>query len=106
MSHVIIKAPCAGGLLFVCECGRVLGMLHKPYNEQAYEDIGLAHREHVRMALDIPSSFRLGNNPHPAVRAMERRMELMDHAPTPLDLERIKDELYGFRKSDDAQSLE
>ena len=72
MAHVIVKTKIPGGLLVICECGRVLGFIAgPPFNEEVYEAIGQGHREHARIAFEVEYPWRLGNNPNPAVRAQE-----------------------------------
>jgi len=66
-------------MFLVCECGRMMGRLEKPFNEQTYHDIILGHREHVLMSMFVPPAWRLGANPNPAVR----RLEILEQAQLP-----------------------
>ena len=44
-----------------CECQRLMGILKRPYNEEALSDLLQAHRLHVAMSLELPAAWRVGS---------------------------------------------
>jgi hypothetical protein len=59
----MLSASVPGGIIYFCECGKLLGRIHRPFTEaeQLYLwDIILAHREHVRFECDLAGALRIG----------------------------------------------
>lgn len=59
--HVILKARVPDGIMLVCECGKLLGILKRPYDEDALELLMQGHRLHVFNELDIGYVWRCGS---------------------------------------------
>jgi hypothetical protein len=54
MSHVLFDCKNAAGMLFMCECGKFMGKIVRPYDAKTQEDVYniiLGHREHARNQL-------------------------------------------------------
>ena len=59
--HVLIRTRVPDGMLFWCECSRIIGILHLPYNEQALDELLQGHRQHVLVSLETPCAWRVGS---------------------------------------------
>ncbi len=59
--HILLRSRVVGGLLFHCECGRLIGRLDWPYNEDAVDTLCQGHRMHVLNQLAVPVAWRAGH---------------------------------------------
>ncbi len=48
-------------MVLFCECGRLIGLLSRPYNEDAIDNLCQGHRMHVLNSFAVPVAWRVGN---------------------------------------------
>jgi len=59
--HVLLKARVPDGILYFCECQRIMGLLKPPYSEESMTLVIQGHRLHVFTELEIGDAWRVGS---------------------------------------------
>jgi hypothetical protein len=61
MSHVLFRTRVPDGMMFTCECGRLMAVLKRPYIEDSLEQVLQGHRLHVYNSLELLDAWRVGS---------------------------------------------
>ena len=59
--HVLLRCRVPDGrMLYVCECGRLMGFIHRTGNEDDLAALLEGHRLHVAISLELTDAWRCG----------------------------------------------
>lgn len=59
--HVLFRTRVPDGIMLHCECGRLMGLVKRPYKETVLAEVINGHRQHVMIAMQLPDAWRCGS---------------------------------------------